>query len=361
MTSCNMAFATVITRDHLAQARVLAERLRRFHDEPLYLLCIDDLAAQTDVSALPFRLITLEDVLPAERRSMTFFYTAFELCNAVRPLLHRWLLHNTSHDRWLYLDADIFPCGPLTAAFEELEFASLLLTPHALSPPAPEHARTLETMNLKYGIYNSGFLGIRRCAEAIRFVDWFADRLATLSFRGWQDVFVDQLWLNLAPVYFEGVRDWRHPGANVGNWNLYERTLARDGEGFTSNRKPLLFAHMSNWRFETPEDWALRRPLAPGGDAGVVAEIGRDYHDALAATGYEEARGWSYGFGTFANGRPITLPMRREWYGRMMAGTAPAGSPFEHAEWFRGPRYVEWKRYVPLSVKRFLHRAMTST
>jgi hypothetical protein len=192
-------------------------------------------------------------------------------------------------------------------------------------------------------------------------VDWFADRLATLCFGGWQDVFVDQLWLNLAPVYFAGVRDWRHPGANVGNWNLYERILARDGVGFTVDGQPLLFAHMSNWRFDAPEDWTLGRPLAPGSDAGVVAEIGRRYRDALATAGYEESRTWPYGFGTCTDGRPITLPMRRAWYERVMAGTVPAGSPFDHPEWFRGPRYVEWKRYVPLSVKRFLHRSMTST
>jgi hypothetical protein len=142
---------------------------------------------------------------------------------------------------------------------------------------------------------------------------------------------------------------------------LYERILARDGVGFTVDGQPLLFAHMSNWRFDAPEDWTLGRPLAPGSDAGVVAEIGRRYRDALATAGYEESRTWPYGFGTCTDGRPITLPMRRAWYERVMAGTVPAGSPFDHPEWFRGPRYVEWKRYVPLSVKRFLHRSMTST
>lgn len=355
------AFATVITRDHLAHARVLAERLRRHHAEPLYVLCIDDLASRADTSDLPFRLVTLDEVLPADRRAMKFFYTAFELCNAGRPLLHRWLLGNTPHDRWLYLDADVFPMGPLDEAFDRLEFASILLTPHALSPAAPEHARSVETTFLKYGVYNSGFLGLRRCAEAARFVEWLADRLATLAFNGWQDVYVDQLWLNLAPVYFDGVKDWRHPGANVANWNFHERAVVRTGDDCTVNGRPLLFAHMSNWRFDAPADWTLGRPLAPGTDAGAIAWIGGRYRDALAAAGHEECRTWPYGFGTFTGGGPITLPMRRGWYGRCMAGSVPAGSPFDHPEWFRGPRYVDWKRFIPLSVKRFLHRSMSST
>jgi hypothetical protein len=95
-------------------------------------------------------------------------------------------------------------------------------------------------------------------------------------------------------------------------------------------------------------------------DPAIVAEIGRTYRDALATAGHEESRRWPYGFGTFTNGRPITLPMRRQWYERVMAGGAPAASPFHHPEWFRGPRYVDWKRYVPLSVKRFLHKSIAS-
>jgi hypothetical protein len=353
-------FATVITRDHLANARVLAARLREFHEEPLYVLCVDDLAAHADVSSLPFRLVSLDDVLPPEHRGMTFFYTAFELCNALKPWLLRWILATTAHDRCIYLDADVFPFGPLTDAFAELEFASVLLTPHALSPP-PAAAATLETINLKYGVYNGGFLGVRACTESMRFLDWHAARLTTLGFRGWRDVYVDQLWLNLAPVYFEGVKAWRHPGANVANWNFYERALSRSGDGYTANGQPLLFAHMSNWRFDAPDDWTLGRPLAPGTDDSIIAEIGRRYRDELAAAGYEECRRWPYGFGTFASGRPITLPMRREWYERVMAGVTSAASPFDHPEWFRGPRYVEWKRYVPLSVKRFLHKSIAST
>ena len=360
MTSSS-TFVTVVTRDHLAHARVLARRLRRFHEEPLYVLCVDDPSGDRDAAALPFRLVSLDDVLPAEHRGMTFFYTAFELCNALKPWLLRHILATTPHDRCIYLDADVFPYGSFEAALAELEFASALLTPHALSPPPAAAAAVLETISLKYGVYNGGFLGVRTCTEAMRFLDWQAARLATLGFRGWRDVFVDQLWLNLAPVYFEGVKAWRHPGANVANWNLYERVLSRAGDGFTANGQLLLFAHMSNWRFDAPEDWTLGRPLAPGTDATIIAEIGQRYRDELAAADHEKCRSWPYGFGAFATGRPITLPMRREWYERIQSGTAPAGSPFDHPEWFRGPRYVEWKRYVPLPVKRFLHKSITST
>lgn len=354
------AFCTVITRDHLARARVLADRLRLFHGEPLYVLCVDDIAGRIDTADLPFHLVTLEDVLPADRADMKFFYTAFELCNALKPWLHRWILTHTAYDRWIYLDADILPFASFAEAFELLDFANILLTPQALTPPAPALAATIETGTLVYGVYNAGFLGIRRSAETARFLDWHAERLAMLCFRRWRDVFVDQLWLNLVPVYFGGVRDWRHPGANVGPWNFYERTLARIGDGFTVNGKPLLFAHLSNWRFDAPQEWARGWALASGSDATILAEIGGLYRDALAAAGHEEFRAWPYEFGSFPNRRTITLPMRRHWYERLLAGKAPAGSPFDHPEWFRGPQYVEWKKFMPLSIKRYLRRATAS-
>lgn len=354
------AFCTVITRDHLANAKVLADRLRLFHDEPLYVLCVDELEGRVDTAQLPFHVIALDDVLPVDRKDMKFFYTAFELCNALKPWLHRWILAHTSHDRWIYLDADVLPFGSFAEAFANLEFAGILLTPQALTPPPPSLITPIETGTLIYGVYNAGFMAIRRCAEATRFLEWHAERLATLCFRGWRDVFVDQLWLNLAPIYFEGVRDWRHPGANVAPWNFYERTLARTGGGFTVNGKPLIFAHLSNWRYDTPQDWAHGWALAPGSDATILTEISGRYRDALAAAGHAESRTWPYGFGTFFNGKTITLPMRRSWYERLTAGKAPAGSPCDHPEWFRGPQYVEWKKFAPLAVKRFLRRSMAS-
>jgi len=352
------AFATIITRNHLAHARVLAETLRRHHDEPLHVLCVDDPVGFFDPAAESFRAVHLADVLPGGHHGMTFFYTAFELCNALKPFLQRWIFDHTPHDRLLYLDADVFPHAPLAPGFAALDHATILLSPHLLAPCPAQDAGDLETLCLRYGVYNGGCIGLRRSDEALRFVNWLASRTATHGFEWWNDAFVDQLWLNLAPIYFRDVHAWRHPGANVANWNLHERALHRGAAGFTANGEPLLFAHMSNWSFEAPEDWTMGRPLAADTDRRVIAEIGLAYRDALRAAGYEESRRWPYGFGSFTNGRPVTGPMRRDYFRRLMAGCSGSGSPFDHSEWFRGPlRYVEWKRFVPVAIKRMLMNA----
>ena len=358
MTSA--AFATIITRNHLAHARVLAEGLRRHQAEPLYVLCVDEPAGFFDPAHEAFRVVSLADVLPPERRGMTFFYTAFELCNALKPFLQRWIFDHTSHDRVLALDADVFPMGPLDAGFAALDEASILLSPHVLGPCPDGRAVELETLCLRLGVYNGGCLGLRRSAEAGRFLDWFTSRLATHGFKGRNGTFVDQLWLNMVPAFFGGVTTWRHPGANVANWNLHERAMRRGDGGFTANGEPLLFAHMSNWRFETPADWTLGRPVAADTDPSILEEIGMAYRNALVVAGHEDCRRWPYGFGAFANGRAVTEPMRHHYADRLAEGTVGPESPFDHPEWFRGTlRYVEWKRFVPLRIKRFLRNAMS--
>ena len=284
-----------------------------------------------------------------------------KLHQILKPFLLRWLFTNTDHDRLLFLDADLFPIGSLADGFTALDDATILPSPHLLDPCPAIDAVDVETLCLQVGTFNGGCLGLRRAPETDRFLDWFTALTARYAFMRRRGMYGEQLWLNLVPSFFPGVNVWRHPGTNVANWNLHERVLRRVDGDYTANGRPLLFTHMSGWRFDAPDDWTLGRPLAPGTDASIIPEIGRRYRDALAAAGLEECRRWPYGFGTFSSGGPITLPMRREWYQQVMAGVTSAASPFDHPEWFRGPRYVEWKRYVPLPVKRFLHKLIRST
>jgi hypothetical protein len=354
------AFATIITRNYLAHARVLAGRLRRHHAEPLYVLCVDEPGGFFYPEREPFRVVRLADVLPAAQRGMTFFYTPFELCNALKPFLERWIFAHTEHDRLLALDADIFPTGPLDDSFAALDDASVLLSPHLLEPCPADLVGDLEMLCLRHGTFNGGCLGLRRSPETSRFLDWFVARTATHGFNRRHGTFVDQLWLTMVPAFFPDATTWRHPGANVANWNLHERVLRRADGGYTANGRPLLFAHMSNWRFDSPADWTLGRPVAPDTEPGIIADLGIAYRDALVAAGYEECHRWPYGFGTFTTGRPITQPMRHDYFDRLARGAVDGASPFEHPEWFRGPlRYVEWKRFVPLGIKRFLRNAMS--
>lgn len=353
LRSSDRAFGTVITRNYLPYARALARSIRRFHDEPMYVVCVDEPDGFFDRASEPFTLLTANDLLPKEHRQLLFYYTPFEACNALRAYLHHYICTHTTHERWIYLDSDIYVTASLEPVFAAMDAPCTgLISPHCTQPSPAALMEPVETSLQKFGIYNSGFLALRRSDETKAFVAWFVERLRTLCFAMHRGVNVDQLWLNFVPEYFPSMPSWKHPGANVAYWNLHERRLTRGEGGYLSNGEQLLFVHFSRWRYENPDDWSFGRPLAQDTDRDVIRDLGIEYRDALQGCGYESSRSWGYGYAAFANGRPITTAMRRKYYDLLLTGQAPVGNPFEHPEWFPRKLDLSWiRRLIPQGLK----------
>lgn len=328
-------FATVVTKSYLANARALASSIRKFHDDPIYVLCVDDPTGYFDPTSEPFIVLQLDDVLPAQERPALFYYTAFEMCCALKAYLQRFIFTHTPIEYFVFLDSDVLVTSSLETVFQELHNGPIgLLTPHCIKPAPQKLLETAEIPLLRYGVYNAGFLAFRRSAEWQQFLDWFIERLRTLCFFDERGVYCEQLWLNLVPEAFPEIQSWRHPGANVAYWNLHERVISRGRDGYAADGHPLLFVHFSRWNIDNPEDWSFGRPIAQKTDRDALASLGREYRDALLACKYRESRRWPYGFARFASGREITKAMRRAYYDDWIAGNALPGSPFEHPEWF---------------------------
>lgn len=331
------AFLTVITKSYLAQARTLAKSIRRFHDDPIFVLVVDGCEGYFDPSNEPFTVLQLGDVLPAGLEKMFFYYTPFELCNAARPFLHKYLMESTDADEWIYLDSDIYVLGSLEVVFEEFRGSQILLSPHQLGPATGPNRAALEKPLLANGVYNSGFLGLSRGGGSAEFLRWFSDRLPEHCFHFAYGVFVDQLWLNVAAQWFSPLGVVTHPGFNVAYWNLHERRVrSAEGGGYTSNGKPLLFFHFSLWSSTQPE--SITPAFWPGGagsDCAEVREIGLAYRAELLANGDEKCRQWPYVYAAFSDGTKIVPEMRRHYYELLLAGTAPRISPFEMGAYFR--------------------------
>ena len=84
---------TIIAKNYLAFARVLAESYLRLHPgSRFYVLIIDDVEGFVDADAEPFELVTPDmlDIEPFER--MAVIYNVLELSTAVKPWLLRWVL-----------------------------------------------------------------------------------------------------------------------------------------------------------------------------------------------------------------------------------------------------------------------------
>ncbi len=343
-------FCTVATASFLSQAATLAGSLQLFHPQcSLTVLVADQVPElqfehlQNQYAPLGLKLVPLEQLScpPAVLERMTFYYTAFELCCALRGLLHDYIWRSTKADRWIFLDSDIFAYAPLTPLLEELDDATLLLTPHRRKSLGSAHAPYLERDLLRGGLYNAGFVGVRRCPEAERFIQWFTDRLEKYALDDpyQRTCFADQLWLNLAPHSFEGIKITRHLGANVGHWNVFDGKLEHQtqSDSFLFDGQQLLFFHFSGWDKQTPG--AVSRHLRPGQELPASSQPAWDLMAAKYAQALDKqetsAPPFTYGFAQFTDGRAITPWMRRHFYELCETNSIPFdGSPFSQADYF---------------------------
>lgn len=331
---------TVVTKPYLAQARVLAKTLVASNSTArLWVLLADKLDGCFDPAHEPFKLITLDQLGYGELvDAMCFYYTPFELSCAVRGLLHEYLWNKTSAPSWVFLDSDIYVTGDLSEIFAELERASVLLSPHLSSPAGDEFIGGTELQGLQTGLYNGGFLGIRRCEAGGKFIEWFSTRLIRHCASDGEVGFVDQLWLNYVPIFFRDVKLCEHPGANLAHWNLYRRNMTRGDRGqWLADGRPVLFVHFSGWDIKNPKDVSKYSPAyrtIQGPQREFWAEVGEKYARLLLSNGHATTSGFPYAFEKFDDGRIITRQMRKQYYKDFWTPGGRKENPFARGDEF---------------------------
>lgn len=285
-----MIFVTIATLGFLPRAAALARSIAAVHPGArLVLALVDRVAGRADLSRWP-----LLDVHEIESfgidglDAMMARYDVVEFATAVKPFVMQRLFERFPDESIVaYVDPDLFVYRPLDSIGTEIGGGSILLTPHFLAPFS-DGMKPTETTALAFGVFNLGFIAATRCAETDAVLDWWSDRLREgCRRRGERGMYTDQLWMNLAPVYFRGTRIWRHPGANAAWWNLHERRIERGARAlpWMCNGEPLLFYHFSK--------------LGVRGDDRIAAPLERytftarpelrplyeEYHAALEAEG----------------------------------------------------------------------------
>ena len=192
-----------------------------------------------------------------ELDSMRERYDIFEFCNALKPYFLKYLLENTDHSKICYFDSDLYILGNMERdVWEKLNDCSIMLTPHYINPAEKNDEETFqrELNTIIRGVYNGGFVGIRRDENAQKFVNWWKAKVFRGCYRRPEEgMFVDQRWLDMVPAFDLNAEINRHPGLNVAFWNLSERKISLKEEKFLVNEKPLLFFHVSGYSPEKPD------------------------------------------------------------------------------------------------------------
>ena len=350
---------TIITKSYLAFARVLSQTLTQHNpNAKLYVLLADSPDGYFEPANEPFDIIFLEDLLDQPLvKKMCFYYTPLELCCALRGMLHEYIYEKKIADSWIFLDSDILVFNSLEEIFDQLKTTSILLNPHIISPVAQKLVNPIELEVLASGIYNGGFLGLSRTEDTKKFIDWFKHRLAHYAFnrRGKESIgllFLDQLWLNLVPHFFQGVSFLTHPGANAAYWSLHSHTVTKQADTFFVEGKPLLFTHMSCWDISQPE--VIHKYLSIESITHYWGEWGNYYRKLLLENGYEECKKYPYSFDKFSSGRKILAAMRYLYYEKVFSAESLTMNPFANANYFTSQLNLQNSKATALKLMRKL-------
>ena len=285
------AVLTICSINYLAQAKTLGDSLLEHNPEYSFVIGLVDRLDQSTIPAeeLPsYPLLELHTIGIPDFENMCERYNITELNTAVKPFYLQYLYKQFPEIEILhYFDPDIVVYQSLEEIEKGLVDHALFLTPHILSP-YPDDYRPQERDLLNTGLYNLGFLGTKRAATTDQFLTWWADRLFEYCYIDLANgMFVDQNWVNFAPIYYQDVFVSRHPGLNMAYWNLHERTLNVEGNDLVVNNEfPLIFFHFSGYDPANPTEISKYQNRYSFLDKADVASVFDYYAQLLIKNGH---------------------------------------------------------------------------
>ena len=231
----------------LALYRSLVQQGHPFH---LWILCMDldthDLLARMELSQVS--LITIDDlaqqdknilVAKGNRSLVEFYFTS-------KSFLIQYILSSRPDVELItYLDADLFFFGSPSVIQSEMEGWSVGLTPHRFPP----HLKQRE----QYGLFNAGFISIRRDAAGLACLMWWRN-----SCFAWchdyvsENRFADQRYLDSMPASFEKVRIIHHKGINAAPWNISQYDAVLQNGSVLIEGEPLVLYHFHDVKQVSP-------------------------------------------------------------------------------------------------------------
>lgn len=245
------SFCTIITANFIHYALSLYDSLSKWGKiESFYILIADQNIEFNNVNShFPsIKILYPEEVCndaigkEIQKKYQTSNIDCFRW--SMKSVFIKYLL-DTGYDQVFFLDPDLYFYNSFDFLFQELEGNSVILTPHWRASN-PDEDRSNFAILLNKGLFNAGFVGASKAG--IPAMEWWGKLCAYECIKAPErGVFDDQAYLNLMPIYFEGVKILRHQGCNVANWNQVEckRTLNQEGKVLINNEWEIVFIHFT--------------------------------------------------------------------------------------------------------------------
>lgn len=280
---------TLCSNNYLAHAITLGDSLLKHNPEYIFKIgLVDKKNSQIDYTSIPFEIIEVESIGISAFDEMFKRYTITELNTAVKPFYFQYFFKEDPNvNKIIFLDPDILVYRSFTELEEVLEENEIVITPH-ITTPLDDDKFQAENDFLNAGLYNLGFIALKRGHESQKLIEWWAARLETKAYVDFaRGLFTDQLWINFAPLFFEKVHIFCHPGYNMAYWNLHERLLADTNKVVKNNIPyPLVFFHFSGYNPLKPDILSKYQDRFSFEDRKDIIELFKSYSQKLFVNGY---------------------------------------------------------------------------
>jgi hypothetical protein len=264
-----------------------------------------------------------------------FKYRLVEYATALKARYLQTLFEISTDKDIVYLDPDIIVYNDLSPVLRSLQKHPIVLTPH-LDMDYIDDAWPDFNLMANNGVYNLGFIALRRSDDTDRLLQWWHQKLTEhCILEPWNGYFVDQRFMDFAPAFFP-VEILKDVGCNVAYWNLHSRKLGKKDDVWTVNNESLQFFHFSGFHLSRPDILNnykdIGRHLRPlhSDVMPKVDSLLQDYVSRLESAHFQEWRALPYSYSCFKDGTKVTDHVRRFYRihpNRSEFGSDPFSSP----------------------------------
>jgi len=245
---------TICSYNYSALGLTLFHSLREYNPDVKFILALVDTPQNYQLlrEKMPegMNLLLVDENVVSDYAGLQKRYNITELNTAVKPFVFEHLFSTyPDSDQVIYLDPDIMVFHSLKdELLNHFNQYDMILTPHITQPRSEDKIAIAERASINTGMFNLGFLGLKRSSSVFSMLEWWKLRLRSWGYINvYEGMFTDQIWMNFLPLFYDKVLIFKHPGANVAHWNLMERHFLKINDKYYVNddKHPLLFYHFS--------------------------------------------------------------------------------------------------------------------
>lgn len=359
----NIAF-TICAKNYIGLAQVLEKSLKTHNpDVDFFIFVADEITEIDNLHNLPENVLVSRNVIgfsDEKWNQMSFKYDLTEFCTSIKPSCFKYLFDSFQPDNCIYFDPDILVFNNFNSIFLGLEKYSIILTPHITTIEENYTGDLAESGLLYTGIFNLGFLALKRDDNAQKLLNWWEKRLEDRCFQNkMESYFTDQKWMDFLPSLFPTQLLISFDlGLNLAPWNFYEREIVvKEDVFYVKNRidkdvnaiVPLTFVHFSGFDYSS----LIKNKIVQGNISTLkvypdIEKILDEYSKVLKKSTFLDFIKLTYTYGFFSDSTPVTKTYRK-LFRRLYEDGQINSNPFD----------AKQKFYFALKKARVLNKKMS--